>query len=290
MSRKWTTIEIRTLKISYPKKGAQHVAKLLGRSPDAVMAKAAKIGIRYNALRPWMSWEDNYMRRHCNDRRKISMAKTLKRTLPAIMARAKLLKLTGPKAASWSDAEKDILRSMYFDRKHSLDHISEKLSRTRYAVLLQAQVLGLKRPQHDHEWTEKEYQYLVDNFKTKSYREIAEDLGLTQSAVAHYANRSGLRQRERGRQWTEGEKEFVKHNYKKMLTKEIAQKLDRTVNSIITIVGKLGVSAGRPRPWSEDEKEYLKKYYGKISTEEISVKLGRSKQAITVYPLKFLQV
>ena len=71
-----------------------------------------------------------------------------------------------------------------------------------------------------------------------------------------------------------------------MPTKEIALKLNRTVNSIITIVGKLGVSAGRSRPWSEEEKDYLKKYYGKISTEEISIKLGRSKQAITVVAVK----
>lgn len=83
---------------------------------------------------------------------------------------------------------------MYPDRKHSLEHISRLLNRSRYAILLQAQGLGLKRPQHDHEWTKEEHRYLLKLYKTKTYKEIVENLGLTESLVSHHASHSGLRQ------------------------------------------------------------------------------------------------
>jgi hypothetical protein len=258
----------------------------LNKNQDSVIAKAAKLGIRFNGLRTWEPWEDNYLRRHYNDRKKVSLSRTLKRTVPAILARAHFLKLTEPRTVKWSQEEKNILSDLYPNRKNSLEQISKLLNRSYYAILLQAQTLGLKRPQHHHVWTKEEHDYLIKNFKIKDYGEIAKDLGLTHSAVAHMVNRSGLKLREKGRPWTEEEKDFIKQNYKKIPTKEIARRLNRTVNAIITIVGPLGVSAHRPTPWSDEEKEYLKKNYGHTPVKIISSELGRNKQSITAVAVK----
>ena len=87
--------------------------------------------------------------------------------------------------------------------------------------------------------------------------------------------------RNKGREWTDEEKEFVKANYKKIPTGEIAARINRTTNSVITIVGKIGVSNGRSRPWSDDEKNFMKMNYGIVSLTEIAKSLNRSTKAIT---------
>ncbi|MBK6913970.1 MAG: hypothetical protein IPH11_10030 [Ignavibacteriales bacterium] len=177
MLNKWSEEEIKILKRLYSKKGAKPVAKLLGRKPDNVMAKAAKLGIRFSKVRPWEKWEDNYLIRHYADRKNLSISHTLRRSIPSIMNRAKFLNLSAVKSPSWTEEEKNILRELYSDRKNALESISEKLNRSKYAVLLQAQVLGINRPRHDHEWTKEEIDYLKQNYQTKSYGEIASELG-----------------------------------------------------------------------------------------------------------------
>jgi hypothetical protein len=170
------------------------------------MAKAVKLGIRYQGIRPWRMWEDRYLQRKYKIRKTSSIARTLKRSVPSVAARAKKFNLLGTRSPNWSEKEKDLLRALYADRKNSLEYISELLNRSRYAILLQAQVLGLKRPQHVHEWTKEEHRYFVMHRKTKSYKEIAQALGLTTSAVGHHASRSGFRRRPPGRPWMEEEK------------------------------------------------------------------------------------
>lgn len=183
MINKWNEEEIKILKKLYPKGGAKPIAKKLGRSPASVMTKAAKLGIKYKGRRYWAKWEDNYMRRHYDDRKNRSIAKTLKRSVHAVLGRARFLNLRGAKAKAWTEKEIDILRQMYPYRKHSLKEISQIINRTPYAILLKAQTLGINRPAHDHEWTKEERNYLIKNYKTKTYKEIAEDLGLTHSSV-----------------------------------------------------------------------------------------------------------
>jgi hypothetical protein len=202
------------------------------------------------------------------------------------MGRAKLLNLRGERARLWSEDEKEILRKLYPDKKVSINEICRLVNRSRYAVLIQAQYLGINRPVHDHEWTTKENNYLKKYYDKKSYKKIADHLGVTHSAVSHQVNRLGLKLRERGRLWTEEEKEFIRQNYKKIPTREIAKYLNRSMNSIINSAGPLGISAGRPLPWSEKEKEYMKTHYGHIPPEEISSVLGRSTQAVIGMAMK----
>lgn len=286
MIQEWTPEEIVVLRRYYRKKGAKYVAERVGRSPDAVMAKAAKLGIRCPGKRPWKEWEERYLQRKYGKKAITSIAHTLRRSVPAVRNRAGQLNLTGPRSQYWSEKEKELLRKLYPDRKNSLGHISGLLNRSRYAILLQAQALGLKRPQHDHLWTKKEHQYFVRNRKTKTYQQIARHLGLTVNAVSHHASRCGLQRRPPGRRWNEEEKEFVKRNYKQLPAREIAEKLGRSYNAIITIVGPLGVSAGRPRPWSEKEKEFLRTHYGRLPVDKIAAELGRTKGAVRAAAIK----
>ena len=154
MSRRWTEDELRVLRRLYRRLGARNVAVRLNRSRDTFMAKAAQLGFRYNRIRPWREGEDRYLRRHYHDRSRASLARALRRTVPSI---AKIALLVG---------------------------------RSPNAVLLYAQVLRLRRPQHDHLWTQEEHRYFVKNRKKQTYKEIARALGLTAIAVSHHASRS----------------------------------------------------------------------------------------------------
>ena len=282
VSKKWTPEEIVVIQKYYAKKGVRYVYKLLeGRGPNAIMAKAAKLGIRFEGnSRPWHEWEKNYLRRNYKTKKTQSIARTLKRSIPAIIVAAKKLGLNDHAAAGWTEKEKNVLRKLYPDRKNSLADISKLINRTRSAILIQAQVIGIHRPPKDHMWTKEEHQYLVKHFKTKSYKEIAEDLGLTASAVGHHACRTGLQHRPKGRPWTDEEKEFIKLNYKKMPTREIAAKLNRSVDAIINLAGPLGISTGPSRIWSDQEKEFLTDNYKMISLKEIAQELNRTELAV----------
>ncbi|HEX9655279.1 MAG TPA: hypothetical protein VGB89_00030, partial [Bacteroidota bacterium] len=105
-TRKWTAEEIALLRRYYRKKGAKYVAECLGRNPDTVMAKAAKLGVRYQGIRPWRMWEDRYLQRKYKIRKTSSIARTLKRSVPSVAARAKKFNLLGTRSPNWSEKEK----------------------------------------------------------------------------------------------------------------------------------------------------------------------------------------
>ena len=74
----WSDDEIKYLKRYYSRKGPKFVAAKLGKNPDSVTAKAAKLKIRFNGIRAWSPWEDNYLRRHYNNRKKILHSQDIK--------------------------------------------------------------------------------------------------------------------------------------------------------------------------------------------------------------------
>ncbi len=236
----WSEEEIAYLKSRYRKKGAVFIARRLGMNPDRVMAKAAKLGLRYGGIRPWREWEDRYLRRHYKTSTAPSIGRTLKRKVPSIRARAKHLGLVSAGERPWTDAEKETLRALYSDRKNSLEDIARLVNRTRNAVWLQAQVLGVRRAKHEHEWTKEEHRYLVKNIAKKSYREIAQKLGLTPSAVGHHAVRTGLR---RGPMpYSQSDRDFIVSQYTTMTNTEIARILNRAPKSISEYARKLGLT------------------------------------------------
>ena len=286
MPKRWTEEEIKILKRHYRKKGAQYVAKFVDHSPDTVMLKAAQLGLRYSGIRPWREWEDRYLRRHINDRKNVSIARTLKRTVRSVTGRAEKLKLTGTRGAEWTENDINILHKLYPDRSYSLKQISKILNRSETAVLLRVAKVGLSRSNR-HKWNKKEHNYLIKNAGKKTYKEIAEHLGILPSyKVFHYANKIGIRLRDKGASWTAEEKEFVKRNYRKMSVQEIAIKLNRTENAVKNTASRIGAAPGGKRSWRKKEEDYLKKHYGKISINEISENLERSEKAIVAKTAK----
>lgn len=277
---KWTEEEIKVLKKYYRKKGAQYVVKFVDHSADTVMGMAAKLGVRYEGLRQWREWEDRYIKRHINDRKHASMAATLNRSLSSVHARIQFLKLSEPKAAKWTEQEKEILCKFYPDRSKTLGQISTMLKRSRNGVLLKAKKMGLSRSLHIHKWTKKEHNYLLKNAEKKTYKEIGDYLGISPNVVGQHANKAGIKIGYKGPLWSDEEKDFLKSNYKKLSNKEIALQLNRSDNAVMTTARKMGLTVNKSQPWTEKEINYLESNYGKIPNNKITEALERTTKAI----------
>ena len=242
MSRNiWTKKEIQYLKKYYPANGAEKTAKHLGRSFNAVISQAMKLGITRENYRHWNSWEDNYIKRHYADREPESIARTLKRSRHAILNRAKLLGVTTARGKKWTVEDKAYLRKNYPVRSVSLDEICSYLHRSVQSIHSYSKYLNVRRPRHDHEWTKEEHDYLEKNYKQRRFKDIAVDLGLSSDAVVLYANRKGMFRKSKRRLWTEEDFEYVRRRYAIDTAEDIGKALERSVQAIRQCAGRLGL-------------------------------------------------
>jgi hypothetical protein len=242
--KKWTEEEIQILKKFYRSKGSIYVSKRVDHSRDTVMEKAARMGLKYKgAFRVWAHHEDSYLKKHYNkDRKNTSIAKTLKRSVKAVANRASLLNLNNKKPGKWTQNELIKLRSLYLDKKYTIEQIAEKLNRPANGVQLKAVRMGLTRS-NVHHWTKREHNYLIKNKDRKNYKQIANDLGLQHYNVTWYAMSIGLKKHYKGPDWTDEEKEFVRKNYNNIPIQEIAEKLGRSYNAIKLIASRMGIAS-----------------------------------------------
>lgn len=92
-------------------------------------------------------------------------------------------------------------------------------------------------------WTEKDSEYIRENYKEKTDKELADELGKSRQSVCERRLRMGLNKRKGGekRKWTEKEKQYVRENYKEKTDKELAEEINRTINSICQQRLKMGL-------------------------------------------------
>ncbi len=239
---RWSKKEIRYLRQSYSRQGAQRVATHLGRSPNSVVSKAMKLGIAKEGFRHWKLWEDSYLKRHYNkDHKAAAIARTLKRSHNAVVQRAQHLGLAAKGGKQWTEGEKAYLRSHYPDRTSSLSELASHLGRSITSLRSYAKYVQVRRPRHPHEWTKEEHEYLAQHYKTKRFKDIAEDLELSKDAVVLHANRYGIFRKPHQRLWTAQDLEYVRQHYATATAEEIGAVLGRTVQAIRQCAGRMGL-------------------------------------------------
>lgn len=131
-------------------------------------------------------------------------------------------------------------------------------------------------PKKDTKWTEKEKQFVKDNWKEMADEDMAEELNRTPSAIQYQRLRMNL---QRGRTWTENEKKFIKDNWRKMSDKKLGEKLGRTSNAVKCQRLKMNLNRNNYY-WREKEKQFVKDNWKKMSDEEISNHLNHTVYAI----------
>lgn len=175
----WTEQEIQLLKELYPSVGVEIPEIRANHSPTAILSKASKLGVSYDAENKWTDEEiailkDKYPKLGW---RIPELLKT--RPKSGIMSRASRLGLT---RAPWSDEEIALLKDKYYYRGTNIPELLERHGWK--SIAAKARELGLRRA-----WTEQEDAELRDAVIHGRTPNIP---GRTRSAVSARMNILGL--------------------------------------------------------------------------------------------------
>ena len=132
-------------------------------------------------------------------------------------------------------------------------------------------------------WTERELNYLRDNWGKKTKKEIAAKLKRSVESVRFQGNvRMQLNLRPIKR-WTKTEEDFIKENYLESTYSEMGEVLGRSHGSIAVKATHLGLKKqDSPKYWNKAQDKILKRMKKEdYPTNVISHVLGRSEQAIS---------
>ena len=168
MVRRWTEDEIAFLKRKYNGTNASELAEVLNWTPRSVKSKASSLGIVERGV--WTSQDDAFLRENYLTLGAKECAKRLGRSLSAVHTRIREIgggrASIGPRV-DWTKEELDYLRENY--QTKSLDELTATLGRTKNAVLVRGQMLGVRRYidpfQFFNTWTE-ESAYIIGFFAT----------------------------------------------------------------------------------------------------------------------------
>lgn len=116
-------------------------------------------------------------------------------------------------------------------------------------------------------FTDKESQYILDNFESMTYKEIAAELGKPYKKVVSFCNLRGLK-KSKTVYFTQHESEYVSKNYNKKETREIATTLKKTVKQVSDHAYRLGISRDLVRFDKNED------YFKVIDTEDKAYWLG----------------
>ena len=183
VNKKWTSIEVETLKKNYALGPTALMKMLPGRSYMGIVAKAHKLGICDNWN--WTDSEISILKANYYDLGPYKLQKLLpNRSYCAIVAKGKSLGLINKDNIMWTKEEIDIVKRYYADE--GSDVYKRLNNRSRVSILAIASRYGLKFNRVFEEWdlTEDELvyafysQYGKDSFqKIPELLQILEDHG-----------------------------------------------------------------------------------------------------------------
>lgn len=127
-------------------------------------------------------------------------------------------------------------------------------------------------------YTQKDLDYICNNYNHKSVKQIANVLNKTENGIYNAVRKLGL-SKQLHKEWTAQDIEFLKNNYVEMTSEEISKKIGHSISAINTQRDKLGLV--RNKSWDKKEIQYLKENYNKKTNKEIAKTLKRSEGAIT---------
>jgi len=288
VAHRWTSTDDARLRGCYA--GGEPVAEIaraLARSPDAVVARRALLGIApRRAPSPWSELEDRLLRSAVQAHvPATALAGRLERSVHQICARRRQLGLAMPPARDYTTAEDSMLRDLWTtgDRVADLAH---RLERSPDAVRIRARTLGLHRPAARRRWTAIEDATLRDGYADGlTCQRIADGLAeRTPTAVAARARKLGLTTY--ARVWTALDDRRLRRLTPLRSPAEIAQVLGRTPEAVRQRARKLGLASGpAPRPpragarWSAEEDALLRLHAG-MNPGALALRLGRSDQGV----------
>ena len=170
----------------------------------------------------------------------------------------------------WTEIETEMLETMY-DHKRPVREIAEVLKRSNKSVVNKANTLGLGKI---NLLTEKEIQYIIDNYKNYNLKEIAKELNRTKSFVCRKAKKLGLDMNCKKKEITKGYIDNEGHYHKKGWKRKTEEEIKKNHKQ----------SSLRMKEWHnthEHPKGMLNKTHSKEYKQEISKRVIKYWENIT---------
>jgi len=296
--KKWTVEEEDLVRELYYTYGPIYLARLLGRSKDAVRAHAGLIGVVKPRI--WSAREIETLKREYGKHGRKSnriIAGLLGRSNRAIEHKARELGLSlATPSKKWSKRELKLLHDHFGTMP--IDELARKIGRTRNAVTMRASIQGLTTPQLT--LTPRQRKFIADNLGKISIKKMAKRLGVSASRVMTEADRLGYRPHKgrevwsRGtppppperphhrRPWTAEEDALIAEHYSLRGGHYTADLLGRSRQATARRAWRLGISASEfVRQWTAEEDALIAQHYPLRGSRYTADLLGRSRQATT---------
>lgn len=274
---RWTPEEEDVLRQHYVRFGAVYVARMLGRSPEAVWSHAQLIGLKGRGRR-WTAAEIRTVKKHHGRMPSGELARLVGRPRRAVTAKARELGLTLA-APPWSDEEIRHVRKLYGTM--SAAEIGRRLGRSDNAVMDRARSLGLAKAVKPV--TKAMVRTIMKNIGRVAVTEIAAELGIGAYRIKEIAAANGYRATGQWwkKQWTAREDAFLKKHRTDMRVVDMAQHLGCTRAMVENRIRALGLPmkralTGRDREWSRSDGARLRKWYRTLDDKELAARLERT--------------
>ena len=127
-------------------------------------------------------------------------------------------------------------------------------------------------------FTDKEIEYIKENYKNNTLNSIAEYLGKKPSSVYNVIYQLGITKQIHNA-WTEEDINYLKTHYVEQTSEEIAKQLGKTIAAVNTERDRLGLV--RHPNWTDDEINFLVSNYLTTSHKDIGDVLGKTQGAVT---------
>jgi len=294
--KKWTVEEEDLVRELYYTYGPIYLARLLGRSKDAVRAHAGLIGVVKPRI--WSAREIETLKREYGKHGRKSnriIAGLLGRSNRAIEHKARELGLSlATPSKKWSKRELKLLHDHFGTMP--IDELARKIGRTRNAVTMRASIQGLTTPQLT--LTPRQRKFIADNLGKISIKKMAKRLGVSASRVMTEADRLGYRPHKgrevwsRGtppppperphhrRPWTAEEDALIAEHYSLRGGHYTADLLGRSRQATARRARRLGISASEfVRRWTAEEDALIAQHYPLRGVRYTADLLGRSQEA-----------
>jgi hypothetical protein len=290
VATRWTADEDRELRRRHEDgHRVRAIAVALGRSPDAVTARARHLGIAPRRGRPWSAREDALVRSAASRGVPATvLAAYLDRSSDAVRRRRILLVGRAPARPRYRPGEDQAIRRCFADGT-DIHGLARRLGRSADAVRLRARVLGVHEPSPRRRWTPVEDAAVRDGYaEGRSCATIADAMpGRSTAAVAARAAKLGLG--DYARSWTALDDvrlgRFVAEG---RLLSDISQALVRTPEAVRRRCRRLGLPPPPTAParrarhrWTFHEDEVLRLHAG-LSPAVLAELLGRTDNAVTL--------
>lgn len=227
--KKWEQWEIKFLLRNYGKKRTASLARTLKRSEEAVVSRAAKLGLQTKQQRVWTKKELEIVKKYYPDINVPTkqIAEMIGCTEEAVRMKAMQLKIKSP-----INYTKEDIRLIKKNKNKTYKEISKITGRGKEGIRKYLYSLGFKKRKRGPDWTEKEEKFIRDNYHRMPPKELAKKLSRPVTSVRTKAHEFKLLSVSRRKTWSEDELEYLKENYDKPVP-EIAAYLGRTESGVL---------------------------------------------------------